>query len=570
MLWRREPRLQAPARLIPCNRELVDPVTRSALRRLDWRFLLPIQDDGPFDALLLLGGDPSLADAAVASGLARSVHQRLDPTATYDAAALLHGADLPLTALAACLERDAPVYVEISRWRRLWPIMTAGRLRRTLRRVGLRPTGVFWTRPSGAGYRMFLPLEAPGALTWYTSTHLTRRSPAHTLAGIGLAILARLGSGWLTVVAPHLAVTAVARPTDDPGAGSWGLASALGDLPGVVPPNHDARTVLLAGGQGDWSRVVLMPFSRAAVWPSVVLKVPRLATLNDWTEHEQATLRRVRHSLGVERSMSLPEPRGTATWRGLSVACEGYVSGRSLAGVDASWRRSHADRQRDLRHAVEWLADFHASTRPEEAEGEAHDPIRLGELLAAYEQTFHATADEQRLFDAARAEASGRGGTRLPTVWQHADFGPWNVIPGAGGLKVLDWENARPGPALADLIYFTTHWLHTVRGHREGPAATRDIRELFLDRWTAASDVLAARSAIDSYLARLHIESRWIGLMLVYTFVEQAVERTIRLRTLRQLPDDPRTENRYVGYVEEIATQSERLFSATGARPWSN
>jgi thiamine kinase-like enzyme len=546
-------------------------VTRSALRRLDWRFLLAIPDDGPFDNLLLMGGDPSVADAAVASGLARSVHRRFDPAVTYDGAALLEGADIPLAMLAACLERDAPVYVEISRRRRLWPIMTAGRLERALRRAGLRPTGLFWARPSGAGYRMFLPVEAPGALTWYVATQLTRRTPAHTLAGIGLGMLARLGSGWLGLVVPHLAVTAVAQATNDPSADSLGLLSALGELPSVVEPIHDARAILLAGGQGDWSRVVLLPFARAAVWPAVVLKVPRLATLNDWTEHEQATLLRVRHGLGAERSRSLPDPRGTVTWRGLSVACESYVSGRSLASVDASWRRSHADRERDLRHAVEWLAEFHASIRPEDAMGESKHAVALGDLLAAYEQAFRTSASEQRLFDAARAEASAHGGIRLPTVWQHADFGPWNVIRSARGLKVLDWENARPGPALADLLYFTTHWLHTVRGHSEGPAATMDVRELFLDRSTAAKDVHAARSAMDGYLARLHVDGRWIGLMLVYTFVEQAVERTIRLRTIRQVPDDPRAENRYVRYTEELASQSERLFSAnTGARPWSN
>jgi hypothetical protein len=335
---------------------------------------------------------------------------------------------------------------------------------------------------------------------------------------------------------------------------------------------HDMRTLLLAGGEGDWSRVVLLPFAGAAVSPTVVIKVPRLATLNDWTEREQATLRRLRKSLGVEGSRSLPDPLGSASWRGLSVARESYVPGRSLASVDASWRRSHSARVYDLRSATEWLAEFHALVRPEEAQsGAAPEPIDLGRLLVAYEKQFPGSASDHRLFAASLAEASAHGGIQMPIVWQHLDFGPWNVIRGQGRLHVLDWENARPGPALADLIYFTTHWLHIVRGHRGGPPAAEDVRELFLDPSTTARDVLAARSAIDDYLARLHVDGRWMGLMLVYTFAEQALERSIRLRTLGQLPVDPRADNRYVHYVEELAAQSQRLVSAnTGTRPWSN
>ena len=546
-------------------------MTRSAIRRLDWRFLLPVPDDGPFGNLLLLGGDQLVADAAVVTGLARSVHRAFDPRARYDAAALLQGADLTLAELTKCLERDAPVYVEVNRLRRPWPIVTPGRLRRDFRRVGLRPTGIFWARPSLDACRMFLPVDARGALAWYVSAQLTRRSPVRALAGFGLAMLARLGSGWLGMVAPHLAVTAVVEPTHDAGLLEAGPVRTLAGLNDVELPEPDARTVLLAGGQGDWSRVVLLPFAEAAISPTVVIKIPRLATLNAWTEREQATLRRLRDSLGVERSRSLPDPLGTVSWRGLSIACESYIPGRSLASIEASWTRSDADRERDLRSATEWLADFHASVQPVEPQPGAREPVELGRLLAAYDETFQASASEQRLFEAARAEASAHGGIRMPTVWQHLDFGPWNVIRSQGRLHVIDWENARPGPAVADLIYFTTHWLHTIRGHRDGLAATKDVRELFLDPSTSARDVLAARSAIDRYLARLHIDGRWIGLMVVYTFAEQALERSIRLTTLGQLPVDPRADNRYVRYVQELAAQSERLISAeTDARPWSN
>jgi hypothetical protein len=549
------------------NRELIDPVTRSALRRLDWRFLLPSPGNVPFGRLLLVGGDLAIVDAVIASGLARSVCQEFDPAAKYDAAALLEGADVPLAELIKCLGLDAPVYVEVNRRLRPWRLVTPGRLRRGFLRVGLRPIAMFWARPSLKGCRMFLPLEAHGALAWYVAAHLTRRSPAHSLAAIGLAMLARLGSGWLGLVAPHLAITAVARPLHD--AGEYAPPGPVSTL--VGPAGHDVGALLLAGGEGDWSRVVLLPFAGAAVLPTVVIKVPRLATLNGWTEREQATLRRLRDSLGAERSGSLPDPLGTGSWRGLSVARESYVPGRSLASVDASWRRSRRNRERDLLSATEWLAQFHASVRPEEAQSGAPEPIGLGRLLAAYERQFPGSAGEHRLFGASLAETSVHGGIQVPIVWQHLDFGPWNVIRGQGQLHVLDWENARPGPALADLIYFTTHWLHTVRGHREGPPATEDVRELFLDPSTTARDVLAARSAIDDYLARLHLDGRWMGLMLVYTFAEQALERSTRLRILGQLPVDPRADNRYVRYVEELAARPQRLVSAKiGARPWSN
>ena len=47
-------------------------------------------------------------------------------------------------------------------------------------------------------------------------------------------------------------------------------------------------------------------------------------------------------------------------------------------------------------------------------------------------------------------------------------------------LAVIDWEFSRPGPPLADLIYFVTFWTFTVRNLRGDQAQLGAFRQLFL------------------------------------------------------------------------------------------
>jgi aminoglycoside phosphotransferase (APT) family kinase protein len=134
---------------------------------------------------------------------------------------------------------------------------------------------------------------------------------------------------------------------------------------------------------------------------------------------------------------------------------------------------------------------------------------------------------------------------KFPIVWQHRDFTPWNVLRNSGGhLSVLDWEGARPGPALFDLLHFVSHW-----DEMEADAVTPEERLRAFVRGAPAS-----RREIARYCERLGIDPRFVPLLMVYTRVEIALRspsRTFDARYVGALsdrgPDLFRDELRHAG-----------------------
>ena len=141
-------------------------------------------------------------------------------------------------------------------------------------RAGLQPGEVYWVTSGPAGPSMHLPLGADGAVAWYFSTHRGSSDPLRRLVGRLLQVLSAGRGRRLGRLVPTFAVTA-RRPSGgelEPARSATALPAAR--LPGW-PTGTDVRPIMLAGGDGPWSRTVLLPFAGGSREPSVVIKIAR-------------------------------------------------------------------------------------------------------------------------------------------------------------------------------------------------------------------------------------------------------------------------------------------------------
>ena len=213
---------------------------------------------------------------------------------------------------------------------------------------------------------------------------------------------------------------------------------------------------------------------------------------------------------------------------------------------------------RRLTAAGTWLSDLHAATRRGRLDGAALRERIVRAPLAAYEQAFGQEKAEAGLFDRARRHVDRANGVALPIVIEHGDFGPWNVFRDGRAITVVDWEAARDGPPLCDLLYFVTHWESQLRHGGISEAAQR----LAIPLSTPRSDTLAevTRRQILRYNRRLEIADTLYPLLVLYTFVEQALDRMARLAELGDPGATARAGNPYVACVAALARGAERLF----------
>ncbi len=539
--------------------ERIAPAT--SLRRADWRFLLPPPPDGGFEHLVVLGGPAGLADRLREVGLARRVSCDLPRARSADAVAILHDAPIGLRA-AGCLRPGGALYYEVDRRRRDLLAATPGRVQRELRAAGLTPAGVYWVAPSFAGCKRYLPLDVPAILRWYLATLYVAGTPAHRLVESAVRLSTGLDSRRFGRMVPCYAVTAGA------GAG-WSAPSVLAHPalpPELRPPG--LRPVVLTSGQDDGSRVVVLPFAPGAAQPAAVLKVATLADFSANTEREQATLADLRARLDPAMRETIPRPLGALRYGDLAVGVESYAPGRSLWVSSGRWRAPLADRIDDLRLAAGWLAEFHRQAqigRPQWGDPERARWVELP--LAAYARSFGLNGGEQRLFAALRRYAGTLDGADFPIIWQHNDFGPWNLYRDGQRLTVVDWEfgrdwadDGRCGPALCDLIYFAAHWSYIVRRLAGRAAELRGFQALLLDPDRADPLARTARQAIDEYMAAVGLDRRLLPLLLVYTWVERALDHFDRKRALGRLGADARAGNQFIGYVDLLAAHAVQLF----------
>lgn len=434
-----------------------------------------------------------------------SAWRLLFPDGAPEPLAWRHGAPASLGETAAAVAPEGRLYVEVE---------DPERAVRELRAAGLTVTGSYAVWPDFAQARAYIPLDPPRAVRWFAANLY----PAWTLrkrllrASLAFAGGSRdRGAGRLT---RSFAVTAARRQGEIP-------AAAVLDHPALPAALRRASPLLVIHGR---ERVVVLPFLPGAATPCAAFKVPLEPGCNGKNLAEQEALTAVRARIDPALRAALPEPGGLLGWDGVAVGIENAVSGRPFVLPGTAWRRPTRRQLVDLRLAASWLTEFHRQT---ELQRTAWDDADIAAVARLFERV--GTPGEERLFAAALRRAESLRGVPLPRVWQHRDFTPWNLLRAPGPrrktgqeIRVLDWEGARPGLPVCDLIHFLTHWHELTRRAFDEGSRRRAFEELWTGRSGSGPAAGAALDAAARYLARLKIDLKFLPLLLTATWAELA------------------------------------------------
>jgi aminoglycoside phosphotransferase (APT) family kinase protein len=176
-----------------------------------------------------------------------------------------------------------------------------------------------------------------------------------------------------------------------------------------------------------------------------------------------------------------------------------------------------------------------------------------------------------------RQQAKLLAGTQLPFVWQHHDFAPWNLFRSGDKLTVIDWEfnrswdETRTGPPLCDLLYFLTYWSNLVHRHYDDRSELDGLYRLFIavgDRTNNNQFIEASHRALAQYMSALAIESRFLPLLLVHTWMERVLYSHARARKLGRPSTTSRAAAKFASYVRLFATHAGQLFSTENDQYW--
>jgi aminoglycoside phosphotransferase (APT) family kinase protein len=522
------------------------------LRRIDWRFLLPLPAQGSFGHLVVVGGPPGLAHRIQQVGLARHISTAAPSDGSADAVAVLQGGGVTPEAAAACLAPRGVLYYEVDPRSAPGKASTPKRLQKRLCDAGLQVTGTYAVVPDFDSCELYLTLDAPRAFRWYLDTAHTAWTPRQWRLETWSRIAGPRATAFGTLI-PCFALTAVAPP----GEGGVPSVLSLSALPRELGAAKLHPVLVTAGGD----RVVVLPFTRCGSAPIAVLKVPKLPTFNGRTENEQVTLSELPTVLDQMLRRTLPNPRGIVRWGETSVGIESYVAGHSLLRSCGRWGTPMRQKIRELHSATTWLSEFHSQAQLRRIEwGTQSIAEWVEQPLASYRERLITTDLEERLFAAVRRHADALRGLPLPIVWQHGDFSLWNLFRRGDSLSVIDWEGARPGPALCDLLHFLTLWNEVTHRAADEPDRIRVFHGLFIDPDQGGRAVKAARRAVAAYLQRLHLDARFVPLLLVYTWVELTLRRQEQLQLRDGVSDRARTDNRNATYMIPLARDWPRLF----------
>jgi thiamine kinase-like enzyme len=150
-------------------------------------------------------------------------------------------------------------------------------------------------------------------------------------------------------------------------------------------------------------------------------------------------------------------------------------------------------------------------------------------------------------------DQAAAAGAELPIVHCHRDLGPWNVLVEGDGVRVIDWEVARDGPALTDLVYASIHWTFEAHSLANEADRRRELRRLFSGQENGDAGPSSVRAAIRRSIDALRIDQRLVPPLVVLTMVGQALDRFDRLARVGRADPRPWLDNRYAGYVAELA-----------------
>jgi len=517
-----------------CPRPSSPTDVAGAARRVDWRFLLPPHGPpvGP-SALRLIADEPDLVPLLEVLRQDGRVLDGFEDTAEAGLVVVLTGRLRDIDRAVRSLPPEGVLYCEVDRARRSGIAWSPGRLQRRLTRSGLSTTA-YWRRRQTGRDTLFLPLGAPGALTWYLrelmdGRRFSRRVARRALESVG-------GAQALGRAVRHYGVVGVA------GVSPQGANVTPEVLTGRALTDAPLLPLVLARGQGAWSRVVLLPFSETDRQPRCVVKLPRTPEHNEATQREHAVLRELAGRLAPPLVRGIPEALSLECWRGLYVGAEEFLPGLPLAVTG------------NLAPAADWLADLHRATQVYQvpAEGPRAHELVDAQLLEAVATVGLSLPAASRLLG--RQGMRSAAGARLPVVLEHGDVTPQNLRWDGGRYSLVDWESARIGPALCDLLYLLLHWPWP--GLPVFAAAPLQVfRSVF-----ASQDLPPARTAaglVLRYCKNLPLDPRLVPPLLLAMLSRQALDRAARVRNSGQ--DPARDHNVYADLIGVVLDAREAL-----------
>jgi hypothetical protein len=470
-----------------------------ALRRADWRYLLP---GAEVHRVLCLGGAELRAACAL-------VGTRVDEAPSAGVAYDLVVAENPdastLRAMAAALQPDGACYTE---WTRRAPV-GAAHVRRALEHAGFRAPRTYQPWPSLSRCEAWVPTEGDAARHFWGSARrsaASRRDRIHALAGAVRARTRSLGRVCAVASAPSAdARPALLRLAYD----AHAVGTAEADRSG------DPSLLLITRGERTVGKVVALVFDGGAA-PSLALKTARTRDAGRGLHREAEALDAVAalHPRGMP---GVPRVRFRDALFSRLVVGETALVGTPLAAL-----LTEREYPRLVARVTDWLIALArpALNEPRELAWET----LLAPTLDRFATEFGSVVDANRL---ARARELVRALGALPVVCEQRDCSPWNVFEGPDGIVVLDWESAEPrGLPAMDLVYFATHaayylerawvsgrfeaahaaaWSHsTVIGRANHACAERYFDRLELD--------VALLRPIRLFAWALHAHSDWVHL----------------------------------------------------------
>jgi aminoglycoside phosphotransferase (APT) family kinase protein len=525
------------------------------LHTADWRFLLPRATAEPLQHLVLIGGPVGLPALLRQVRLADHVSRELPRDHSADAVVVLHGARAPIPDVAASLREGGSLYYEVSRLTLDAALSSPARLKHQLRQHGLTASASYAIAPHPTQAMVYLPLEVPAALRWYVETVYDTLTWPRALLQWGYRAVRSVSSTLLAATYPWYAVTATAGPSRRQ------LPAELDRLHELTDVHPDEVVPLLLADTGN--RVVMLPFRKAGSAPELVLKIPKVAAVNDRTENEQRVLTELRSRMSPGLQRTIPQPVALLQHDGISIAVENYLPGESIKHFSSRWTRSGSDKLDDLSAAGRWLGEFHRQTEIERQPWTAQAAQDwLAQPIARFRVVFGETTAEQKLFASATAYAAALDDLPFPLAWHHRDFNIWNVFRAKGRVNVLDWEGGRPGPPLCDLLHFTTHWHEAVTRSIDEPRRMKALRRLWVPACRQRSPyVRGAHRVIQEYMQRIELDARFFPLMLLYTWIELALRRADQQRDQGIQTASQREGNRNFAYIDVLAQHEDRLFA---------
>jgi hypothetical protein len=376
-----------------------------ALRRVDWRFLLPSVEVHRILVTQPMRGryGPGLEVEGVEVG-------EIAGGADVDGASADAVASHPDPIVVGELVRrrpDLPIYVELGprqivdpRW---WML---------LRR---HPGTCFLALPNHERRRAFVPVDDRRALGWSIAS---KGGMAASCARIGWAdsapvraTVAKVAPARAVLLSPTPALHSIGAWVEGEGllgAGERGPASHIL----VTPRFSTSRHVVVLAGRDD---------------PEVVVKTTRLA--GSGVDHEVAALRAL-WAATRGRDVGAPRVLKHATWGRRRILAETAVAGTPVTAASAAQHPEAIATE-----VTSWILGLPRGGTTAGAE-------RLSTLLDGPLAQLAAAGGpaEEQLVEATRGAVMHLAERELPAVFEHGDVSAPNILRTGGGLALIDWE----------------------------------------------------------------------------------------------------------------------------------